>query len=29
MSKTSTIRARIEPSLKDKAEQIFHQLGLL
>ncbi len=28
MSKTSTIRARIEPSLKDKAEQIFHQLGL-
>ncbi len=28
MSKTSTIRARIEPSLKDKAEQIFRQLGL-
>ena len=28
MNKTSTIRARIEPSLKDKAEQIFRQLGL-
>ena len=28
MSKTSTIRARIEPSLKNKAEQIFRQLGL-
>lgn len=28
MSKTSTIRARIEPDLKDKAELIFRQLGL-
>ncbi len=28
MNKTSTVRARIEPSLKDKAEQIFRQLGL-
>jgi DNA-damage-inducible protein J len=28
MGKTSTIRARIEPSLKEKAEHIFHQLGL-
>jgi len=28
MGKTSTIRARIEPGLKAKAEQIFHQLGL-
>ncbi len=28
MSKSSTIRARIEPDLKDKAEYIFHQLGL-
>ena len=28
MSKTSTIRARIEPDLKSKAEQIFQQLGL-
>jgi DNA-damage-inducible protein J len=28
MGKTSTIRARIEPDLKGKAEDIFHQLGL-
>lgn len=28
MSKTSTIRARIEPTLKGKAEQIFQRLGL-
>jgi DNA-damage-inducible protein J len=28
MSKTSTIRARIEPDLKSKAEYIFQQLGL-
>ena len=28
MGKTSTIRARIEPDLKDKAEYIFRQLGL-
>jgi len=28
MSKTSTVRARIEPDLKGKAEQIFQQLGL-
>lgn len=28
MGKTSTIRARIEPELKEKAEHIFHQLGL-
>ena len=28
MGKTSTIRARIEPDLKDKAEHIFHRLGL-
>jgi DNA-damage-inducible protein J len=28
MSKTSTIRARIEPDLKGKAEHIFKQLGL-
>lgn len=28
MGKTSTIRARIEPGLKGKAELIFHQLGL-
>ncbi len=28
MRKTSTIRARIEPNLKDKAEHIFRQLGL-
>ena len=28
MSKTSTIRARIEPDLKDRAENIFRELGL-
>jgi DNA-damage-inducible protein J len=28
MGKTSTIRARIEPELKDNAEHIFQQLGL-
>ena len=28
MSKTSTIRARVEPDLKDKAEDIFRKLGL-
>ena len=28
MNKTSTIRARIEPDLKDKAEQVFRKLGL-
>ena len=28
MNKTSTIRARIEPDLKDKAEHVFRKLGL-
>jgi DNA-damage-inducible protein J len=28
MGKSSTIRARIEPDLKGKAEHIFQQLGL-
>jgi len=28
MSKTSTIRARIQPELKDKAEHVFSRLGL-
>lgn len=28
MGKTSTVRARVEPDLKGKAEQIFQQLGL-
>ena len=28
MSKTSMVRARIEPDLKDKAEQVFRKLGL-
>jgi len=28
MSKTATIRARIEPDLKDKAEHVFRKLGL-
>ena len=28
MNKSSTIRARIEPDLKDKAEHIFRRLGL-
>ena len=28
MNKTSSVRARIEPDLKNKAEQVFHDLGL-
>ena len=28
MSKTSTVRARLEPRLKDRAESVFHRLGL-
>ncbi|MDD3001661.1 MAG: Antitoxin DinJ [bacterium ADurb.Bin157] len=28
MSKTATIRARVEPSLKDQVEKIFEKLGL-
>jgi len=28
MSKTATVRARIEPDLKGKAERLFHKLGL-
>ena len=28
MKKSSTIRARIEPDLKDKAEYVFRKLGL-
>ena len=28
MKKSSTIRARVEPDLKDKAEHIFRKLGL-
>ena len=28
MGKTSTVRARIDPDLKGKAEHIFQQLGL-
>ena len=28
MSKTSTVRARIEPDLKGKAEHVFRKLGL-
>lgn len=28
MPKTAMIRARTEPVLKEKAERIFHQLGL-
>lgn len=28
MSKTSTVRARIEPKLKIEVENLFHQLGL-
>jgi len=28
MNKSSTIRARIEPDLKDKAEHIFRKIGL-
>ncbi len=28
MSKTAMVRARIKPELKDKAERVFHDLGL-
>lgn len=28
MSKTSTVRARIEPELKEEVESLFHDLGL-
>ena len=28
MNKTSTVRARVEPELKDKVEQVFRSLGL-
>ncbi len=28
MSKTSTVRARMEPDLKEKAEKVFNKLGL-
>ena len=28
MSKTATVRARLEPALKDRAEGVFHKLGL-
>jgi len=28
MSKTSTVRARIQPKLKARAEKVFHRLGL-
>ena len=28
MSKTATIRARVEPELKSSAESIFHKLGI-
>ena len=28
MSKSATIRARMEPSLKHEAEHLFHKLGL-
>ena len=28
MSKTSTVRARVEPNLKEHAESIFQRLGL-
>ena len=28
MKKTSTIRTRVEPDLKDRAERIFRKLGL-
>ena len=28
MSKTATVRARLEPDLKEKAEKILHRLGL-
>jgi DNA-damage-inducible protein J len=28
MIKTATVRARMQPKLKDQAENIFHRLGL-
>jgi DNA-damage-inducible protein J len=28
MSKTATVRARLEPGLKSHAETVFHRLGL-
>jgi DNA-damage-inducible protein J len=28
MNKTATVRARLEPGLKEKAEEILHNLGL-
>lgn len=28
MNKTSTVRARIEPKLKEEVEGLFHELGL-
>ena len=28
MSKTATVRARLEPELKERAETIFHRLGM-
>jgi DNA-damage-inducible protein J len=28
MNKTATVRARIQPKLKDHAESVFHRLGL-
>ena len=28
MSKTATVRARLEPKLKNHAETVFHRLGL-
>ena len=28
MSKTATVRARLEPKLKDYVESVFHRLGL-
>lgn len=28
MTKTATVRARVEPRLKDEAERVFRELGL-
>jgi len=28
MAKTATVRARIEPDLKEEVEDIFHEIGL-
>ncbi len=28
MSKTATVRARLKPELKEKAEEILHRLGI-